>query len=221
MASSPAPTVAGAAERVASTLTCGRSGSMASLGGPGSCRESCAELATTLATNPTCHGMCVDGVLYDMCQVLDLSTGSQRGPGGEQASSSSTSGSSNMYVKYDGGTLSDVLGGHPLASVSIPASGCPPSVIPCCSVLGGLSLASVSIPASGCPPPLIPCGSVPLPSLLKSLPLPFPEHCAPLKLGSKLSGVYKGEEIGLSLVEVSPVKYLASGVDPSCSSGIL
>ena len=107
MASSPAPTVAGAAEQVAGTLTCGRSGSMASLGGPGSCRESCAELATTLAANPTCHGMCVDGVLYDMCQVLDLSTGSQRGPGGEQASSSSTSGSSNMYVKYDGGTLSD------------------------------------------------------------------------------------------------------------------
>ena len=221
MASSPAPTVAGAAERVASTLTCGRSGSMASLGGPGSCRESCAELATTLATNPTCHGMCVDGVLYDMCQVLDLSTGSQRGPGGEQASSSSTSGSSNMYVKYDGGTLSDVLGGHPLASVSIPASGCPPSVIPCCSVVGGLSLASVSIPASGCPPPIIPCGSVPLPSLLKTQPLPFPEHCAPLKLGSELSGVYKGEEIGLSLAEVSPVKYLASEVDPSCSSGIL
>ena len=52
VASSPAPSVAGAAEQVAGTLTCGRSGSMASLGGPSSCRESCAELATTLA--PAC-----------------------------------------------------------------------------------------------------------------------------------------------------------------------
>ena len=69
------------------------------------------------------HGWSLDGVLFlynvCRCQVLDLSTGSQRGPGGEQASS--TSGSSNMYVKYDGGTLSAVLGGHPLASVSIPS----------------------------------------------------------------------------------------------------
>ena len=62
--------------------------------------------------------------------------------------------------------------------------------------------------------------SVPLPSLLKTQPLPFPEHCAPLKLGSKLSEVDKGEEIGLSLEEVSPDKYLASEVDPSCSTGI-
>ena len=99
-----------------------------------------------------------------------------------------------MYVKYDGGTLSSVLGGHSLASVSIPSSGCPPPVTPFCSV--------------------------PLPSLPKSPPLPFSEHCAPLKLGTKLSVVDQGGKLGLRLVEVSPVKYVAFEVDPSCTSGI-
>ena len=140
-----------------------------------------------------CVGCFVHGVCG--CQVLDLTTGPRREPGGEQASSNS-SGSSNVYGEYGGGTLSAVP-----------------------SLVGGHSLGNVSIPSSGCPPRASLCDSVPLPSLLKPSPLPFfPVPVAPLRLGTGLNEVDKGEEFGQILNKVSPNKSVTLGAVAACKS---